>query len=134
MFGAGKPRSSNTYRHMDGSVRIALSPSRWMRRLLRWMRAATTGSKEHYPTEDEICQAVEVATGLGCGYARNLSTTLVVYVVEEFVHPVDEPVVVGLRDHVSRVRKDGDFQVSAVLSVFFDVFWFEQGAFGTAAY
>jgi hypothetical protein len=46
-------------------------------------------------------------------------------VIEELVYTADEPVVVGLPDHVPRVRKDGDFQVSAVLSVVFDVFWFE---------
>jgi hypothetical protein len=57
-----------------------------------------------------------------------------VYVVEELVYSADEPVVVGLPDRMSRVRKDGDFQVSAVFSVLFDVFWFEQGSLGTAAY
>jgi len=66
--------------------------------------------------------------------ARNLSTTPVVDVIEELVYSADEPVVVGLPDHVARVRKDGNFQVSAVLSVHFDVFLFEQGSFGASAY
>src|SRR5713101_5393108 len=66
--------------------------------------------------------------------ARNFSTTWVVYVIEELVYSTDEPVVVGLPDHVPRVRKDGDFQVSTMFSVHFDVFWFEQGSLGTAAY
>jgi len=69
-----------------------------------------------------------------CLPARNLTTALVVYIIEELVNCADESVVVRLPDHVPRIRKDGDFQVSAVLSVHFDVFWFEQGSLGTAAY
>src|SRR5260370_25634121 len=66
--------------------------------------------------------------------ARNFSATWVVYVIEELVYSTDEPVVVGLPDHVPGIRKDGNLQVSAVLSVLFDVFLFEQGSLGTAAY
>ena len=66
--------------------------------------------------------------------AENLWTTLVVCVIKKLVYSVDEPVVVGLPDHVPRVRKDGDFQVLAVLSVLFDMFWFEQRSLGTTAY
>ena len=64
----------------------------------------------------------------------DLSIALVVYGVEELVYSADEPVGVGLPYHVPRVRKDRDFQVLAVLSVLFDMFWFEQGSLGTAAY
>src|SRR3989442_13625956 len=68
------------------------------------------------------------------GSASAPLSTLIVYVIEELVYSVDEPVVVGLPDHVPRARKDVDFQVSAVLSVHFDVFWFEQSSLGTTAY